>query len=268
MTSNDTPTTGGIPAGTGGGTGGAVVNSGTAWENYWHQVDRGELAEPPWNAASGETPVPYLAIMQQALPADLPLVDMGCGDGRLTRHLSRHYDRVMGLDVSASAIARARQDPGASNVEYEVLDLSDEDGAQRLAHRLGEANVHMRGVLHAMPPHTWPAALRALATLTGRRGRVFDIEVRHDGAHLGQGSRSRTLIARHGQAPDRVADVGRAGLSLQRIDDLAALFRDAGWHVVEAGHETYTSDIRLPDGSLVDYPFQYVLAQPVRSPSS
>ncbi|WP_158588118.1 class I SAM-dependent methyltransferase [Actinomadura logoneensis] len=260
MTFSETPAPDDVQPGTGAVP--AAVNSGSAWERYWHQVDRGELAEPPWNAASEEAEVPYLAMMLGRLPADLPLVDMGCGDGRLTCRLARHFDRVTGLDVSASAIARARQATVPSNVDYDVLDLSDEAGAQRIALRLGEADVHLRGVLHAMPPHTWPAALRALAALAGRRGHVFDIEVRHDREHLGQGSRSRTLMARHGQAPDRVADVGRAGLSLQRIGDLAGLYRDAGWHVVESGEQVHSSDVRLPDGSVVDYPFQYVLARP------
>ncbi|WP_131743128.1 class I SAM-dependent methyltransferase [Actinomadura roseirufa] len=251
MTDNENPPAGGASEDD-------TVNSGLAWEDYWHRVARGDLGAPPWNVERGTTTAPYLPIMLRHMTAGLPLVDMGCGDGGITRHLARFFERVVGLDVSPSAIARARERTSEPNVEFDVLDLSDEIGARRITDRLGDVDLHLRGVLHAIPAHARTSALAVLARLAGGRGRVFDTEVRHPG----QATRVQILRTLYGRVPDRVADVDRAGLRVQKIDDLAALYRDAGWRVIETGDQTYHSDVRLPDGGFVQYPFQYVLARP------
>ena len=49
---------------------------------------------------------------------DLAL-DFGCGAGRLSRALARHFDRVIGVDVSASMIATARRlNADVTNIEF------------------------------------------------------------------------------------------------------------------------------------------------------
>lgn len=62
-----------------------------------------------------------------ALRADA-VADLGCGTGRLTVRLPSVASRVVGVDPSARAIARARRRPGAGSVTWRVGD----------AHRLDE----------------------------------------------------------------------------------------------------------------------------------
>lgn len=49
------------------------------------------------------------ALAAQAVPARHHCaLDFGCGAGRLTRALARHFDEVVGIDVASSMIAKAR----------------------------------------------------------------------------------------------------------------------------------------------------------------
>ena len=50
-------------------------------------------------------------------------LDFGCGVGRLTRPLARRFERVVGLDISATMLAFAKIYTTETNVEY-VLSLS------------------------------------------------------------------------------------------------------------------------------------------------
>jgi len=81
---------------------------------------------------------------------------------------------VIGLDVSPAAIARARVESAElSNVEFRVADASDAAAGVRLAAEVGDANVHVRGVLHVVPPAARPAIVHTVARLLGARGTLF-----------------------------------------------------------------------------------------------
>jgi SAM-dependent methyltransferase len=106
----------------------------------------------------------------------LPVVDLRCGDGRQTRFLARHFHTVIGLDVFAAAIERAKAAAHPANVKaaahpasvtYRVVDARDPDAASALRDRIGDANVYIRGVLHARPPDARRLAVETLARLLG-----------------------------------------------------------------------------------------------------
>jgi ubiquinone/menaquinone biosynthesis C-methylase UbiE len=62
------------------------------------------------------------------------VLDFGCGVGRLSRALSRHFDRYTGVDISPEMIARARELSGDAEertfVANEAPDLSRFDDGQ------------------------------------------------------------------------------------------------------------------------------------------
>jgi SAM-dependent methyltransferase len=68
-----------------------------------------------------------LGVIAERFP-DVPrfcALDFGCGVGRLTRPLAAHFDRVIGIDVAASMIRRARQlNSDLKNCEF-LLNESD-----------------------------------------------------------------------------------------------------------------------------------------------
>jgi ubiquinone/menaquinone biosynthesis C-methylase UbiE len=70
-----------------------------------------------------------------SLPAPGRLtVDVGCGEGRVTRDLRARGHRVVGIDVSPSMIAAAREaDPAGEYVESDAASMPLEDGVADLA---------------------------------------------------------------------------------------------------------------------------------------
>lgn len=60
------------------------------------------------------------ALAQRGLPLQRHLaVDFGCGAGRLSRAIAAHFDRVIGIDVSASMVETARElNADCANIEF------------------------------------------------------------------------------------------------------------------------------------------------------
>jgi ubiquinone/menaquinone biosynthesis C-methylase UbiE len=55
-------------------------------------------------------------------------VEVGCGPGRMTKHLARRFDRVLALDVSPAMLAQARKNAPEENVELEEISGERLDG--------------------------------------------------------------------------------------------------------------------------------------------
>lgn len=87
--------------------------------------------------------------------------DIGCGIGHFLPLLSRHFRRVLALDLSARCLARARQaHPGLANVSYRAADLS-KPGLR-------------------LPPADFALCVNAVITpAAGPRNRLFDFAARH-----------------------------------------------------------------------------------------
>ncbi|MFI1076254.1 class I SAM-dependent methyltransferase [Streptomyces puniciscabiei] len=236
---------------------GEFTNDEKTWERYWRGVVDGRLSEPPWNWDTAESAPPFLAAWAAHFGADLPLIDLGCGDGLLTRHLAHDVGRVIGVDVAEAALERARRLNPAPNVSYERLDITAGSGARALHERIGDAHVHLRGVLHAIEEWDRPKALAAVAELVGIRGRVFDIEMspRLDDAQ-------RLVMERFGALPAGMAAVGDSGLRARRMTlaELAEHYSAAGFEVLATGETVGRSSMELPDGSFFGYPMVYVVA--------
>src|SRR5438094_9465912 len=48
-------------------------------------------------------------------------VEVGCGPGRMTRHLAERFDRVIAIDVSPGMLAQARAGVTAANVDFALV---------------------------------------------------------------------------------------------------------------------------------------------------
>jgi SAM-dependent methyltransferase len=91
-------------------------------------------------------------------------LDLGCGSGLLTRRLAKCADAVLGLDISAAAVAQARQVHEAyPSVRFAMGDISNLpafiDGAFDL--------LVITDSLYYLPPPLDDAALRPIAARMG-----------------------------------------------------------------------------------------------------
>lgn len=102
----------------------------SALDPYWAVLSDPRRQFAGWDRAeffaSGVSVVE--AILSQGKKYDRPrghssALDFGCGVGRLTRAVARHFDRCLGLDISSQMIAEARNAAaGQQNCVFEVSD--------------------------------------------------------------------------------------------------------------------------------------------------
>jgi len=63
--------------------------------------------------------------LKSSLPANASVLDVGCGNGVISRHLGRFGFRVTGIDVSEKAIEKAQSLNQFSNVKFMVKSAED-----------------------------------------------------------------------------------------------------------------------------------------------
>ena len=228
-----------------------------AWDRWWAGID-GTPGEIVWDADPGDLEAD-LDHFAGPFGKALPVVDVGCGDGRQTRFLARHFPDVLGVDVSAAAVARARTADNPPNAGFQVLDARDPADAVRLHRELGgDANVYIRGVLQALPPAGRPQAVQAIAALLGATGTLFAKELPSDAA-----SYFEAVTRRHGLLPG-LAKVLRHGLAPGQISlpELVRLFPADRFEALGTGTSRIHTINTLPDGEVIMVPAVWALIRP------
>ena len=144
----------------------------TGWEQYWSSFQESP-AKVFWNADPAEAARDVVTFKDHFLPG-LPLVDVGCGNGTHTRALARQgqFTKIVGTDVASAAIADA-QHGNHCHVTYRTLDLLSPEDAATLRQEIGNANVHVRGVLHQLPHAYRETAVASIAQLLGDSGTLY-----------------------------------------------------------------------------------------------
>src|SRR5262245_11756515 len=106
----------------------------TAWDRFWGGIHKTGLdGQVLWDAASLVELDAVLGRVKSHFDASLPLVDVGCGNGRFTRALGAGSPKALGVDFSPHAIERARaESSGAANLSFQVLDISAEGAGDEL----------------------------------------------------------------------------------------------------------------------------------------
>ncbi|KAJ8602581.1 hypothetical protein CTAYLR_008757 [Chrysophaeum taylorii] len=129
-------------------------------QSYYHRLDYGGAV--PWDI---NKPQPAVCRAAREWPPGSRVIDCGCGAGDNAGWLARQGHRVVGFDLSPSAISTARRrHPGieffeASAMEIEIDDLFDIAVDSALLHCLEDADQR--------------AYLRRLAPLVRPAGRIF-----------------------------------------------------------------------------------------------
>jgi SAM-dependent methyltransferase len=152
----------------------APRDQGRAWDRFWSGIRRtGPDGEVLWDTGDPRESGEVLAQLRAHMDLTLPIVDVGCGNGRFARLFAEHFPKVAGIDVSAHAVERARAESQGDKLSFRVLDVSAPGAGRLLRDELGEANVYMRGVLHVLDPKRRAAAIENLRELVGERGVLY-----------------------------------------------------------------------------------------------
>jgi len=178
----------------------------------------------------------YVASLGVALPRRRAL-DFGCGVGRLTRALARHFDEAWGVDISPSMIRQARQWSQGEACRFVLNETSDlrqlPDGHFDL--------VYSNIVLQHIPPRHARRYLRELVRVTSPGGLlIFQLPV---GPRPGTAApaRLKARVKARLPAPLRSAWDGlRRWREFPRMDmhgtpreEVERIVRDAGGRVVD-----------------------------------
>jgi SAM-dependent methyltransferase len=157
-----------------------------AWEGYWNRIrSTGTRGDVLWDPEIGREAEQYTGLISTFMDSTLPLVDVGCGNGRWTRRLAGGFPSALGVDVSASAVRRAEQESGERpGLSFRTLDLTRPGSGDLLHAELDDANVFVRGVFHVLRPSERRRLGSNLQDLAGTRGRVLLIETNYRGNAL------------------------------------------------------------------------------------
>ncbi|MGX1880527.1 class I SAM-dependent methyltransferase [Streptomyces sp. NPDC055287] len=226
-----------------------------AWESYW-----GDTPDTPgeaiWDSDPSLSAAPHLELFAPHADAELPVVDIGCGNGTQTRYLARHFARAVGLDVSHAATAHARRADTAGTVEFRQLDATDALAVRELHERLGDSNVYLRAVIHQSDPPDRPLVAAAVAELVGERGRAFVAELT-----AGAKTVLREIAREPGGPPPKLARVFAHGLKPAESEDseVPDLLRACGLTVLADGRTTLAQTEFRADGSRIELPAQWLI---------
>ena len=132
------------------------------WESRWGNPEY----NPFWKTARPQKEL-VDAIDSGWFPRNQRIIDVGCGNGAVSRLLADQGFRVLGVDYSVVAIERSRCDSaGQPNAPiFEVADLCDEDLRLEPAYSLID-----RGCFHRIVGNLRPVYARNIARATVKGG--------------------------------------------------------------------------------------------------
>lgn len=222
------------------------------WNLYWQRTSSNP-GEALWDCEPDDAAGKDLACCQGLLERARPLVDLGCGNGTQTRFLARHFDEVIGADISRHAIQVARALNTAHNLRYVLLDALDLESVTRFHASHGDVNVYMRAVMPQMGAQDRRALATAVSTLIGEHGRAFVHELAPDAlTHL------EATTTRYG-APPKLVQILECGITPKTVapGELLELFESLGLHARVSGRSRLRSTQLLPTCLFLNIPTEF-----------
>ena len=226
----------------------------TSWENFW-STSTGAPGEIFWDADPAHAAQQDLALFRDHADPQLPLVDLGCGNGTQTGFLANHFTRVIGTEISPAAVQIAQTKHAAPNASYRVLDVLCPDDAQALHEEIGDANVYMRAVLHQLSQADHATAIQSIERLLGKKGILYLVELSAAAEPF-----FAQLIQQYGPPPG-LARVFQHQITPGMVNenDLEVLFPPDRFTLLGTGQSHIRTVHTLPTGEVVKVPAFYAV---------
>ena len=221
----------------------------TSWESFW-STSTGAPGEIFWDADPAHAAQQDLTLFQEYADPQLPLVDLGCGNGTQTGFLANHFARVIGTEIAPAAVQIAQTKHAAPNASYRVLDVLCPDDAQTLHEEIGDANVYVRAVLHQLSPADHATAIQSIERLLGAKGILYLIELSSEAEPF-----FAQLIQQYGLPPG-LARVFQHQITPGMLNEnsLESLFPSDRFTLLGTGQSHIRTVHTLPTGEVVKVP--------------
>jgi SAM-dependent methyltransferase len=174
-----------------------------AWEAMWGRED----FAPPW-LGRGTSREVVAAVEQGWFPAGAAVLDVGCGQGELAAWLAGQGFRVLGLDIAASAIARAQAQygslPGVEFLRHDICAQKPPGGEYRV--------LIDRGCFHGIADEDALAYARNLAAAAAPDARLLLFVKAYRGGTVGD-------PAERARQTDKVVRALASDFEIQRVAD-------------------------------------------------
>jgi 2-polyprenyl-3-methyl-5-hydroxy-6-metoxy-1,4-benzoquinol methylase len=211
-----------------------------------------------WDSAAERASREDFGRFKDHLDPDLPLLDLGCGNGRQSRFFAQHFKKVIGVDVSPSAIQLAQSETAEEgNIEYRVFDAVDTESAQALHEEFGDLNIYMRGVLHMIKTRDRSKFVDSLEILLGEKGVLYQIELPSKAILY-----LRTLPE---EVFSRIPKITRRiGFNLEERE---SYYPKDKWTIIDQGQHVTINTATLTNGESGAVPANYLILKKKRTPS-
>jgi SAM-dependent methyltransferase len=232
----------------------------TYWREFYRKTYLEHSGKAIWDVdptlSVGRDLKRFMAWMQ----SDLPLLDIGCGTGAPTAYLAGNFKTVIGIDTAEEAVAIARHTYPSLNMEFRCVDLADTKGCLDLHDEFGDLNLYMRGVLHQIKPEHKAMVVDNLATLMGKQGTFYFMEVASEiRQYFQEASKEFHRLPQSLQAIF-ISNLPPEGVSLEEIPQI---FPKKRFQILDSGNDQLMTNISLPDGIQITIPAVYSIIRQV-----
>jgi SAM-dependent methyltransferase len=232
------------------------------WDSFWQTVHAtGRGGEVLWDNIPERAAAEDLKVFKRHVDDRIPLLDLGCGNGRQTRFLARHFRKVIGVDIAPAAVELARRETvEEKNVEYGLLDATNPAEAEAFHQEHGDVNIYMRGVFHCVQQKDRANFVRSLEILLGERGTLYMIELQHGALSV--------LRKVPGDSPSGlprlVHSVVRHGIRPIGFNwkDRRTYYPEDRWRILGQGHEVAINTVLQVNGKETRVPATYLILRP------
>jgi SAM-dependent methyltransferase len=225
----------------------------TSWERFWGTLT-GAQGEVFWDSNPADAAQQDCARLRDYADLQLPLIDVGCGNGTQTRFFADHFAKVIGTEIAPAAVEVARTQHSAPNLSYRLLDLLSPDDAQALHEEIGDAHVYVRAVLHQLSSADQPTAVQSIERLLGAKGTLYLLELSSAAETYFAG-----LIKQYGAPPPGLARVFQHGITPGKLNDLGSLFPADRFTLLRTGESHIHTTNTLPTGEVAKVPAFYAI---------
>lgn len=226
---------------------------GDNWDSFYQKTyGSREGGKALWDVPVESSAAQDLLLMQQQIrDVSLPLLDVGCGTGDIAVYFASHFPRVIGVDVSPTAIDIAQRHATHEHVTFQVLDMTDSRACTALAREMGPMHIYIRGVMHQIEIPDLPVYVDNIRTLLGGKGTLYMIEVAaHIRNHFLEASSS------YHQLPKAVQEIFIANLPPRGVtpEDISRYYNPEVFRVSLCEPAALHTNLALSNGDRIKIP--------------